>query len=66
MAPRFFAALALALSTLSLYAQDVDIDISKDGISIDTKEWYENPFVWAGVVALIVILLIVTRRGSKA
>ena len=52
---------SLAVST-NLIAQDLDIDIGSDGISISTQEWYENPYVWAGALAVIVLAILVSRR----
>ena len=43
--------------TTALLAQDALINID-----IDRTEWYENPYLWAGVLAFIVILIVVTRR----
>ena len=51
-----FAGLFFAQAT-ALLAQDALIDID-----IDRTEWYENPYLWAGVLAFIVILIVVTRR----
>lgn len=48
--------LVLLFSTL-LRAQDALIDID-----IDKTEWYENPYLWLGIAAFIIILLVVTRR----
>lgn len=52
---------SLVVST-SLTAQDLDIDISKDGIDISTNEWYENPYLWAGAFAVVVLAVLVSRR----
>ncbi len=49
----------MLLSTLMaspLYAQ-VDVDIDLGG-----KEWYENPWVWAGVAAFLLLLALILRR----
>ena len=66
MQKALFSTLATAITSLALTAQDLDIDISKDGISIDSKEWYENPIFWViGLLVLILIVVLVTRT-SKA
>ena len=45
------------IASLPLVAQDALIDID-----IDKTEWYENPYLWLGVAAFVIILLAVTRR----
>ena len=60
-----FTALTLLTSVVT-YAQDVDIDISSDGISIDTEQWYENPIVWVGGIVLLVLLIVLISRSRKA
>ena len=47
----------LVAQVSALVAQDALIDID-----IDRTEWYENPYLWAGVAAFFVILIVVTRR----
>lgn len=54
-----FAALAAVLLPLTAAAQiDIDVDLGKD-------EWYENPYLWGGVVLLLIIVLVLTRRTAK-
>lgn len=62
---RFFSLLALAFLSFSAIAQDLDIDIGSDGISIDTEEWYENPIVWVGAVLVIILIVLLSRRTAK-
>ncbi|OAV44581.1 hypothetical protein [Lewinella sp. 4G2] len=62
---KLFTALAVVLTTSSLRAQDVDISLDGDGLSINTEQWYENPIVWVGFVLLLVVLFFALRRGSK-
>lgn len=57
--------LALAAYSLHLRAQDVDIDIGSDGISIDTEQWYENPVVWVAGVVAVVLIVFLSRRTAK-
>ncbi|MEM7574243.1 MAG: hypothetical protein AAF433_15160 [Bacteroidota bacterium] len=54
---RKFTALILAAFSLTLAAQDALIDID-----IDSQEWYENPYLWLGVAAFVVIVLLITRK----
>ena len=61
-----YAVAAALLTTISLRAQDVDISLDSDGLSIDTEQWYENPLIWAGFVLLLVVLVLVSRSGSKS
>ena len=49
----------------ALLAQDLDVDISSDGISVDTTHWYENPIIWIGFGLLLVVLLVVGLRGKR-
>lgn len=66
MQKTFATLLATAAATLAATAQDLDIDIGSDGISIDSTEWYENPIFWVvGLLVLILIVVLVTRT-SKA
>lgn len=54
-----FAALAATLLPLAASAQiDIDVDLGK-------PEWYENPYIWVGVVVLLIIVLVLTRRTAK-
>lgn len=37
---------------------DIDIDINKD-------EWYENPYLWVGVAAFLILLAFISRKSRK-
>lgn len=66
MQKTFATLLATAATTVATTAQDLDISIGSDGISIDSKEWYENPIFWVvGLLVLILVVVLVTRT-SKA
>ena len=60
-----YATLAATLLSLSATAQDLDIDISSDGISISEGEWYENPIVWVGGVLVLILIVLLSRRTAK-
>lgn len=48
--------MALLIAQANLFAQiDIDIDLGK-------KEWYENPWVWVGVAAFLLILVLLGRK----
>ena len=66
MKNKALATLAIAATSCTAFAQDVDISLDGDGLSIDTEQWYENPLVWAGFILLIVVLVLVSRSGSKS
>ena len=56
---RFTSGLAALLISATASAQiDVDIDLGQ-------PEWYENPYLWVGVVVLLIIVLLVTRRRAS-
>ena len=65
MKNRCFTALCALLSSRYVSAQELDVDISSDGISIDTRHWYENPLVWVGII-LVVLLIVFLSRGARA
>lgn len=47
---------AALLMNFSAFAQlDVDIDLGK-------PEWYENPLVWVGAAAFLLILVLLLRK----
>lgn len=47
---------ALLITQVDAFAQiDVDIDLGK-------SEWYENPWVWVGVGAFLLILVLLGRK----
>ena len=60
VASKFFCLVAAVLCTTTLSAQlDVDVDINKG-------EWYENPVYWVvGLLVLILVVLLARRGGSK-
>ena len=62
---RISSFLALAFLSFSAIAQDLDIDIGKDGISVDTNEWYENPIVWVAAVLVLILIVLLSRRTAK-
>lgn len=55
--------LAILLLKFQSFAQDgelldIDIDVNKD-------EWYEDPYLWLGVAAVIVLAILATRYRKK-
>ena len=60
MARSAFALLAALFTTISLYAQGLDVDID-----IGEPEWYENIYLWIGVVVVLLLVLLLTRRRAK-
>ena len=56
------AALLLTLGSTLAIAQDGGLDIDVD---INKGEWYENPWVWVGVGAFLLILALIMRGGGN-
>ncbi len=53
---KFMLLCAALLMNFSAFAQlDVDIDLGK-------PEWYENPLVWVGAAAFLLILVLLLRK----
>ena len=65
MINRSVSIFALVATAFAVRAQELDIDIGSDGISINSRHWYENPLVWVGALVLVLIIVLLTRR-SKA
>lgn len=55
-----FAALAAVFTSINLYAQGLDVDID-----IGKPEWYENVYLWVGVVVVLLLILLLTRRRAR-
>ena len=66
MKKSIFSLLAVTLTFLNARAQELDIDISGDGISIDSQEWYENPIFWVIGLLLLILIVVLVTRTSKA
>ncbi len=54
-----FALMASFLLSLQTFAQGELIDID---INAGKQEWYENPWVYVGVAAFILILVLIAKR----
>ena len=53
---KFMVLFAALFMNFSAFAQlDVDIDLGKE-------QWYENPLVWVGVAAFLLILVLLLRK----
>ena len=55
---------ALTIVATPLLAQDgLDIDVN---IGQESAVWYANPWIWVGVAAFILLLVLAMRRPAKA
>ena len=55
---------ALTVTAAPLLAQEgLDIDVN---IGQESAVWYANPWIWVGVAAFVLLLVLATRRPAKA
>ena len=55
----FYTALATFLLAIPAFAQDAELDIDID-TDADAAWWY-NPWIWVGIAAFIIILVLAAR-----
>ncbi len=64
---KFIAFVLFQLVTIQAFAQekglDIDVDINKKN---DGGDWTSNPWIWVGVGAFIIILILAMRGGNKS
>jgi len=58
---RLFTTIGLLCFSVMSFAQGLDIDID-----INEKEWYENPWIYVGAAAFIIILVLLTRKRKTS
>ena len=66
MQHRLITLTAALLTAAPLLAQDgdggLDIDVN---IGRESAAWYANPWIWVGVAAFVIILVLALRRPGK-
>lgn len=58
---RFLSLLAAMFAFVSLRAQEEGLDVNVDIDGGGEAVWFQNPWIWVGVAAFIIILVLAMR-----